>query len=128
MIVWIIPTLIFAGIILLIDFIVRRKKWSQNTKTEKIGLILTVVAAFPYIFCSIYGILFGIVGAQGTSAVMAALHNIVELCGKGIVFVSFAAVIASLVLRKLGKAAASNWSLGIGLIYCAVITGVSFLV
>ena len=128
MIIWIIPILLFAGIILLVDFIVRRKKWSQNTKTEKIGLILTVVAAFPYIFCSIYGLLLGIVGAHGASAVMVVLHNIVELCGKGIVFVCLAAVIASLVLRKLGKAIASNWSLGIGLIYCAVITGVSFVV
>ena len=85
--IWLIPTLIFAGIILLIDFIVRRKKWSQNTKTEKSGLGLTVIAAFPYIFCSAYGFLFGIVGAQGSSAVMVALHNIVGLCAKGMAFV-----------------------------------------
>ena len=128
MIVWSIPTLAFAGIILLVDFIARRKKWDENTKTEKIGLILTLLVSFPYIFCSIYGVLFDIVGAKGTSALMIALYEIVVLGGKGIVFVCLAATVASLVLRRLGKAAASNWSLVIGLLYCAVITGMSFLV
>ena len=128
MIVWSIPTLAFAGIILLVDFIARRKKWGENTKTEKIGLILTLLVSFPYIFCSIYGVLFDIVGAKGTSALMITLYEIVVLGGKGIVFVCLAATIASLVLRRLGKAAASNWSLVIGLLYCAVITGMSFLV
>lgn len=128
MIVWSIPTLALAGLILLIDFIVRRKKWDENTKTEKIGLILTLLVSFPYIFCSIYGVLFDIVGAKGTSALMITLYEIVVLGGKGIVFVCLAATIASLVLRRLGKAAASNWSLVIGFLYCAVITGVSFLV
>lgn len=128
MIIWLVPTLGLAGIVLLIDFIARRKKWSENTKSEKNGLILTLLCSFPYLFCSIYGALFGIVGKHGTSAFMAVLHEIVVLGGKGIVFVCLAATIASLVLRKKGKAAASNRSLVIGLIYCAVITGVSFLV
>ena len=128
MIIWIVPTLFFAGIVLLIDFITRRKKWHENSKTEKIGLILTLLVSFPYIFCSAYGSLFGIVGPQGASSLMATLHEIVVLGGQGIVFVCLAATIASLVLRKMGKALASNWSLMIGLLYCAVITGVSFLV
>ena len=128
MIIWSVPTLIFAGVVLLFDFILRRKKWNENTKTEKIGLILTLLVSFPYIFCSIYGSLFGIVGAQGTSSLMIALHEIVVLGGKGVVFVCLAAAIASLVLRRLGRAVESNWSLVIGLLYCAVITGGSFLV
>ena len=128
MLIWIVPTLIFAGVVLLIDFIMRRKKWGKNTKFEKIGLILTLVMSFPYIFCSIYGALFGIVGPRGTSSLMLALYEIVVLGGKGIVFVCLATTIASLVLRRLGKAAASNRMLLIGLLYCAVITGVSFLV
>ena len=128
MIIWIVPTLIFAGVVLLIDFIARRKKWRENTKTEKIGLVLTLLVSFPYIFCSIYGSLFGIVGPQGTSSLMNALHEIVVLGGKGIGVICLAAAIVSLVLRKRDKATASNWSLLIGLLYCAVITGVSFLV
>ena len=128
MIIWIVPTLIFAGVVLLIDFIARKKKWNENTKSEKIGLILTLLVSFPYIFCSIYGSLFGIVGAQGASSLMIALHEIVVLGGKGIVFVCLAATFASLVLRRRGKAAASNRALLIGLLYCAVITGGSFLV
>ncbi len=128
MIIWVVPTLLFAGTVLLIDFIVRRKKWQENTKNEKIGLVLTLLVSFPYIFCSIYGALIDIVGAQGTSSLMITLHEIVVLGGKGVVFICLAATIASLILRKCGKAAASNWSLLIGFLYCAVITGVSFLV
>lgn len=128
MIIWIVPTLFFAGIVLLIDFIARRKKWHENTKTEKTGLVLTLLVSFPYIFCSIYGSLFGIVGPQGASSLMIALHEIVVLGGKGIVFVCLAATIASLILRRRGKTAASNWSLLSGLLYCAVTTGASFLV
>ena len=128
MIIWIVPTLFFAGVVLLVDFIARRKKWHENSKTEKNGLILTLLVSFPYIFCSIYGALFGILGPRGTTSLMITLHEIVVLGGQGIVFVCLAATIASLVFRKMGKALASNWSLMIGLFYCAVITGVSFLV
>ena len=128
MAVWSIPTLAFAGIVFLIDFIMRRKKWSENTKTEQIGLILTLLVSFPYMFSSAYGLLFGIVGPQGTSPFMLTLYEIVVLGGKGIVFVCLAATVASLILRKCGKATASNWSLVIGLLYCAVITGATFLV
>ena len=128
MIIWIVPTLFFAGIVLLIDFIARRKKWHENSKTEKIGLILTLLVSFPYIFCSIYGALFGIVGPRGSTSLMIALHEIAVLGGTGIAWVCLAATIASLILRKRGKAAASNLALLIGLLYCAVITGVSFLV
>ena len=126
MMIWVVPTVFFAGVVLLIDFIARRKKWSENTKAEKTGLILTALVAFPYIFCSIYGYLFGILGPRGSSDFMVALYEIVVLGGQGVLFVSLAATIASLVLRKRGKASASNWALLIGLLYCAVITGVSF--
>ena len=128
MVIWLIPTLFFAGVVFLVDFILRRKKWCENTKIEKLGLVLTLLVSFPYIFCSIYGTLFDIVGPQGTSAFMTTLHEIVALGGKGIVFVSLAATIMSLALRKCRKAAASNWSLLIGFLYCAVITGASLFV
>ena len=82
MIIWIVPTLLLAGAVLLIDFILRRRKWGENTKTEKTGLILTLLVSFPYIFCSIYGSLFGIVGPRGNTPLMTALHTIVVLGGR----------------------------------------------
>ena len=128
MIIWSVPCLFFTGLVLLIDFIARRKKWGENTKSEKNGLILTLAVSFPYIFCSVYGILFGIIGPNGDSPFMKALYNIVLLGGKGTFFVCLIATIASLVLRKRGKSGASNRALVIGLLYCAVMTGASFLV
>lgn len=40
MIVWSVPTLFFAGVVLLIDYIIRRRKWSENTGAEKTSLVL----------------------------------------------------------------------------------------
>ena len=126
--IWCVPSLCFTGVVLLIDFIVRRKKWSENTKSEKIGLALTLLVSFPYIFCSIYGYLFRILGARRNSPLMKALYEIAVAAGVGTVFVCIIATIASLVLRKKGKAAASNRVLLLGLLYCAVMTAVSFFV
>ena len=126
--IWSVPCLFFTGIVLLIDFIVRRKKWSENAKSEKTGLVLTLLVSFPYVFCSVYGVFFGILGPRSDSPFMKALYNIVLIGGTGTVFVCIIATIASLVLRKLGNAAAANRSLLLGLLYCAVMTGASFLV
>lgn len=128
MIVWSVPTLFFAGTVLLIDFIARRKRWSENTKSEKTGLVLTLLVSFPYIFCSIYGCLFGIVGARSNTPLMKALYQMVVIGGMGTVFVCLMATIAALVLRKQGRSGAANRALVFGLLYCAVFTGASFLV
>ena len=48
MIIWIVPTLIFAGIVLLADFILRRRKWKENTKAEKAGLVLALLIGLLY--------------------------------------------------------------------------------
>ena len=128
MLIWSVPTLCLAAVVLLIDYIVRRKKWSENTKSEKTGLILTLVVSFPYIFCSIYGRLMGIVGPRGKGPVTEFLHEVLLAAGQGAIFVCIAALVASLVLRRQGKAVASNRALLAGLLYCAVMTGASFVI
>ena len=128
MLVWCMPTLCFTAVVLLIDFIARRKKWNENTKAEKNGLILSFVVAFPYIFCSIYGRLMGIVGPQGHNPFTEMVYEVLLVVGKGTIFVCLAATIASLVLRWRGKAVASNRVLLFGLLYCAVLMAVSILI
>lgn len=66
--------------------------------------------------------------ASSTNQLTRALREAVVLGGKGIVFVCLGATIVSLVLRRRGKAPASNWALMIGFLYCVVITGASMLV
>ena len=126
MLIWCVPTLFFAGIVFLLDFIVRRKKWNENSKEEKKGLLLTLLVSFPYIFCSIYGWLLGIVGPRGSSPFMVLLHEAALAAGTGTVFVCIAATLASLILRKRGNAVASNRALLMGLFYCAAMTALGF--
>ena len=125
---WIGVCLFFTGIVVLIDYILRRKKWSENSRSEKNGLALTLLASFPFILCSAYGILLGIVGPSGKSSFMIGLYNVVLIAGKATFLVCLGVTIASLVLRKIGKARAANWALVMGLCYCVVFLGVSFLV
>ena len=128
MLIWCAPTLCLAAVVLLIDFVLRRKKWSENTKSEKNGLILTLVVSFPYIFCSIYGRLMGLVDPRGKGALTDLIFEVLLVAGKGTIFVCLAALVASLVLRRQGKAVASNRVLLGGLLYCAVLIGTSCVI
>ena len=125
--IWLVPSLLGAGIVLLIDFIVRRKKWKENTKTEKIGLILTVLFSFPYIFGSVYGVLLGILGTYSESPVEELINKVIVYGGKAIGPVCLTATIASLVLRKIGRSNVANRSLIIGFAYCMLIIGASYI-
>jgi len=123
---WCVPSLIYSGIVLLIDFIFRRKTWKENTKSEKTGLLLTLLFSFPYVFSSTYGALFGL-ETYGYGPFQKAIHTFVITGGFGISVVSIAATIASLILRKKGKSKASNWTLIIGFLYCALIVSASLI-
>ena len=126
--IWLVPSLFYTGVVLLLDFILRRRKWSENTRSERNGLVLTMVVSFPYTFCSYFGLLMGILGPSGSSPFMLALYKIVIAGGFGIAPVCLLATVASLVLRKRGRSRASNRALVAGLAYCGLITVASFLV
>ena len=49
---WLIIAVIGAGIVFLIDYLLRRKKWTDNTKTERTSLIVHMVSVPVYIFLS----------------------------------------------------------------------------
>ena len=126
--IWSVPALVFTGIVCLIDFILRRKKWNENTKSEKNSLILTLVVSAPYLICSAYGMFLGIVGPGGSSPFRLALYEVVLFAGMATWIVCLLATVASIVLRKMGRIKACNRSLVIGLVYCAVMFAVSLLV
>ena len=128
MIIWAVPCLFFTGIVYLIDFLLRRKKWADNTQSEKNGLILTFLMSFPYLICSAYGIFMGIVGPSHDGELMRKLYEILLVVGGATFAVCLLATISSLVLRKLGKSVAANWSLLIGLFYCVAVLAASFLI
>lgn len=104
---WIIMALVGAVIVFAIDFVVRRKKWKDNTKAEKISLVLHMCVVGVYLFLAVIGMFLGIV-AGGADTAFGQLVNEVTLVMAAVYgIVAFVATIAAFVLRKLEKTKAS---------------------
>lgn len=58
---WIIIFLFAAGVVFGLDYLLRRKAWHNNSKEEKISLLVNMFSAGPYVFLSALGALWGIV-------------------------------------------------------------------
>ena len=123
---WILILLIGAAVVFAIDYAVRRKKWKDNTKTEKISLLLNMFSVGIYIFSSILGLLWGITGSGADTALGEAIYN-VTLALAGIIWlVSTIATIGSFILRKKGKVKASIWINIFSLVYILLVFLVSY--
>ena len=124
---WVIITLITAGIVFVIDYLLRRKKWKDNSKEEKISLLVNMFSVGPYIFLSALGMLWGIVPGSPKTAFGETLYD-VTLTMSGIYFIIAAAsAVMSFVFRKTGKVRASIWANVIALLYIAVVLAVNYL-
>ena len=125
--IWIIILLIAAGVVFGLDCLLRRKAWNQNSKEEKISLLVNMFSVGPYIFLSALGALWGIVPGSPETALGEVLYDATLIMG-GIYFVVAAvAVILSLVFRKKGKLKASIWINVIALVYIATVFAVNSL-
>ena len=125
--IWIIILLMAAGVVFVLDYLLRRKAWHNNSKEEKISLLVNMFSAGPYIFLSALGALWGIVPGSPETALGEVLYDATLVMG-GIYFVVAAvAVILSLVFRKKGKVKASIWINVIALAYIATVLAVNSL-
>ena len=124
---WIIILLVMAAVIFGLDYLFRRKKWKDNTKEEKISLIINMLSVGVYVFLSILGMLWGIASGSPETAFGEALYT-VTLIMAGVYFViAIVAVILSFVFRVKEKAKASIWTNVIALLYIAVVFAVNHL-
>lgn len=124
---WIIIVFVLAAIIFGIDYLLRRKKWKDNVRGEKISLLVNMFTAGPYVFLSMLGLLWGIVAGNPQSAFAEMIYE-ATLVMSGIYYlVAIAAVIMSLVFRKKGKIKASIWVNVAALMYIAVVLAVNSL-
>ena len=125
--IWIIMGLPIAGAVLLIDYLLRRKKWKDNTREEKLSLIVNMISGIPYLFFSAFGMLMGIVGSGAETSIGQVIYD-VTLVLAGIYFIiAIAAIIATLILRKMGKLKASVWINVAALAYIVVVAFVNYL-
>lgn len=125
---WILITLVMAGIIFGIDFLLRRKKWKINSKLEKISLLINMFSAGPYVFLSVLGMLWGIAGNSPETAFGEVLYDATLVMGSIYFVIAACAVIASLILRKKEKVKASIWVNVIALAYIVVVLTVNSMV
>ena len=124
---WIIILLLAAGVVFGLDYLLRIKAWHNNTKEEKISLLVNMFSAGPYVFLSALGALWGIVPGSPVTALGEVLYDGTLTMG-GIYFVVAAlAAILSLVFRKKGKLKASIWINVIALAYIATVLAANSL-
>ena len=120
---WLIIAVIGAGIVFLLDYLLGRKKWADNTKTERTSLIVHMVSVPLYVFLSIFGLLWGIVAYSPDTAFGEALYDVTMTLGGYYWIAAAAAAIGSFIFRKIGKPKASIWINVIAFAYMAVLLG-----
>ena len=124
---WVIILLVMAGVVFGLDYLLRRKKWKDNSKEEKISLIVNMFSVGPYMFLSALGMLWGIASDSPETAFGEMLYNATLVMGGTYFVVAIVAVILSFILRKMGKAKASIWTNVIAFMYIAVLLAVNYL-
>ena len=123
--IWIIILLAAAGIVFGLDYLVRRKAWKDNSKKEKISLLVNMFSVGPYIFLSALGALWGIVPGSPETALGEVLYDATLIMGGIYFIVAAVAVILSLIFRKKGILKVSIWINVIALAYIATVLAVN---
>ena len=122
---WVIILFTMALIVFGVDFLLRKKKWKENSKEEKISLIVNMFSVGPSIFLSILGMLWGIVPGSPDTSFGEILYDVTLMISGTYFLVAGAAVILSLVFRKSGKTKASIWVNVIAFLYIAAVLAIN---
>ena len=123
---WVIILFVTAGVVFGLDYLIRRKKWKDNSQEEKISLIVNMFSVGPYVFLSALGMLWGITSNSPETAFGEVLYDATLMMGGVYFVVAAAAVILSFVFRKRGKIKASIWTNVIAFAYIAVVLTVNY--
>ena len=124
---WIIILFIAAFAVFAIDYLIRRKKWKENSKAEKISLLVNMFSVGPYVFLSFLALLWGIVPGNPESAFGKILYEATLTIGSFYFVVAIAAVILSFVFRKKGKIKESIWVNVAALLYIVAVLAINSL-
>lgn len=90
-------------------------------------MIVNMISGIPYLFFSAFGMLMGIADSGAETAIGQVIYD-VTLVLAGIYFIiAIAAIVATLILRKIGKIKASIWINVAALAYIVVVAFVNYL-
>ena len=124
---WMIILLVMAGVVYGVDYLVRRKKWNDNSKAEKTSLLVHMFSVGPYLFLAALGLLWGIAAGSPETAFGQAVYDVTLIMGGTYFIVAAVSVILSLVFRKKGILKTSIWINVIALMYIATVLAVNSL-
>ena len=127
MVLWSVICLMPAGIVLLLDYLFRRKKWEDNTNEEKISLIVNMIAAGVHLYLSIWGVFWPLIRVRPETAFGNTLFNTTLILAITYFIVAIVVTITAPILRKTGKIKASIWINIIALVYISLVLLVSYL-
>jgi O-antigen/teichoic acid export membrane protein len=125
---WLFITLVLAAIIFGIDYLLRKKKWENNTKEEKISLLVNMFSAGLYAFLSAVGLLWGIASDSPKTAFGEVIYNATLMMGSIYFVIALVAVIVSLILRKYRKIKASIVVNAVALAYIVIVLFANYIV
>ena len=125
---WIFILLVAAGVVFGLDRLLRRKAWQDNSKEEKLSLLVNMFTVGPYIFLSALGLLWGLASSSPETVLGEALYDATLMMGGTYFIVAAAAAILSLIFRKKGKIKASIWVNIIAFAYIVIVLTVNSLI
>jgi hypothetical protein len=125
--IWIILGAPLVGLVFLLDYLIRRKKWSDSTKGERASLLLNAISVIPYMIASAFGLLMGVVGCGSETALGRVIYDVTLYMGALYVLVALGAVVASLLLRKFGKIKTSIFINVAAIAYIIIVAVVNYL-
>jgi O-antigen/teichoic acid export membrane protein len=125
---WLLIALVLAAIIFGIDYLLRKKKWENNTKEEKISLLVNMFSAGLYAFLSAVGLLWGIASDSPKTAFGEVIYNATLMMGSIYFVIALVAVIVSLILRKYRKIKASIVVNAVALAYIVIVLFANYIV
>lgn len=124
---WIIICFASAAAVFGLDFLLRRKKWKDNSKAEKHSLLIHMFSVGPHAFLATLGALWGIVPAAPKTVLGQALYDATLMMGGIYFIIAIAAVVLSFAFRKTGKVRASIWVHVIAFLYIAAVLALNTL-
>ena len=125
--IWITILLVAAGLVFGLDYLLRRKAWKNNSKEEKISLLVNMFSVGPYLFLSAAGMLWGIVPGSPETTFGETLYDVTLMMGGTFFVVAAVVAILSLVFRKKGRLKVSIWINVVALAYIAIVLTVNSL-
>lgn len=124
---WLIILIIMAVVVFGLDYLFRRKKWKDNSKAEKISLIINMLSVGVYTFLSVLGMFWGIASSSPNTSFGEVLYDVTLTLGGIYYIIAVVAVISSFILRVIGKNKASIWTNIIALSYIIIVLSVNYL-